>query len=356
MNRQLLQELLYTFLNWHPARIQTFACLILAVVKAKTVRVKELAMHVESQGNLHAQITKVERWFLHQAMDFVNVGKLILKLLGKEGKLMVAIDRTNWQFGKKDLNFFVAAVVYGNISIPIACILLDKRGNSSTAEREKLIDRLLQIVPKEMIEVVLADREFIGEAWLKYLHSQKIPFAVRLKKSEQISHFNGGKMKLSKRFSNMAAGESLSVRAKLYGGLDTNITCLQLEKEQLFVASNVLIGQEALLAYKQRWSIERSFKALKTSGFNLEDTHITSLAKLEKLFAIVAIALTICVIAGEIKNQFVAIVIKKHGRRLYSLFTYGFDWLRAYSCNTHNSSLASLFQLLRSRLISACQQ
>lgn len=355
MNRQSLQELLYTFLNWHPARIQTFACLILAVIKAKTVRVKELAMHVESQGNLHAQIAKVERWFLHQTIDFVNVGKLILKLLGKEGKLRIAIDRTNWQFGKKDLNFFVAAVVYGNISIPIACLLLDKRGNSSAAEREKLIDRLLQIVPKEMIEVVLADREFIGEAWLKYLHSQDIPFAVRLKKSEQISHFNGGKMKLSKHFSNIGVGESFSARTKLYG-VDTNITCLQLEKEQLFLASNVFIGQEALLAYKQRWSIERSFKALKTSGFNLEDTHITSLAKLEKLFAIVAISLAICVIAGEIKNQIVAIVIKKHGRQLYSLFTYGFDWLRTYFCNPHNSSLSSLFQLLRSRLISAYQQ
>ncbi len=49
-------------------------------------------MHVESQGNLHAQIAKVERWFLHQTIDFVNVGKLILKLLGKEGKLRIAID------------------------------------------------------------------------------------------------------------------------------------------------------------------------------------------------------------------------------------------------------------------------
>ncbi|WP_250311242.1 hypothetical protein [Rickettsia endosymbiont of Oedothorax gibbosus] len=51
------------------------------------------------------------------------------------GKISLAIDRTSWQFGIKNLNFFVATIVYGNISIPIAWLLLDKKGNSSTNER-----------------------------------------------------------------------------------------------------------------------------------------------------------------------------------------------------------------------------
>ena len=40
------------------------------------------------------------------------------------------------------------------------------------------------------------------------------------------------------------------------------------------------MGQEALTMYKKRWSIERTFKSLKTSGFNIEDTHITDPNKL----------------------------------------------------------------------------
>ncbi len=52
MDSQSLYQILYIFLDWHPARIKTFAELICAVVKAKTVRIKELALYVASKGNL----------------------------------------------------------------------------------------------------------------------------------------------------------------------------------------------------------------------------------------------------------------------------------------------------------------
>ena len=355
MDTQSLRNLLYTFLDWHPARIQTFVGLILAVIKAKTVKIKELAIYIDSKGNLHAKIIKIERLFLKQNISFIDIGKIILKLLGGTGKIKLAIDRTNWQFGKSNLNFFVAAIVYGNISIPIACLMLDKKGNSSTTERKKLIEQILAIIPKDMIEVILADREFVGEEWLKYLFKESIPFAIRMKKSEQIRHPNGGKMKLGRYFAGMQVGENKTLESKIYNGIAIKITCLQLEKDQVFIASNVIIGNDALLAYKQRWSIERSFKALKTSGFNLEDTHMTDLTKLEKLFAVVSLSLAICVIAGDIKNKIIPIVIKKHGRKLYSLFTYGFDWLKDYFCNTKNHLLAELFRVLVSQFTLAAQ-
>lgn len=364
MNTQSLYEILYIFLSWHPARIKTFTELIWGMVQTKTVRLKELALYVASKGNLHAKIVKIERLFLQQTICFVAMGKIIVKLLNQTGKVKIAIDRTNWQFGSSNLNFFVAAIVYGNISIPIAWLLLDKKGNSSTKERKKLIEQILIIVPSEIIEVILADREFIGEEWFEFLSiTQELPFAIRVKKNEQIKHTNGGKMKLGKYFANMQIGEVKTVETKLYNTITIKITCLQLEKEQLFVASNIFIGEPALLSYKQRWSIERSFKSIKTSGFNIEDTHITDRKKLEKLFAITSLALAVCVIAGEIKNNIYPIKIKKHGRKLYSLFTYGFDWLRDYFCNSQhcnsqnhqNRSLSVMFGLLQCQIMQAME-
>jgi Transposase DDE domain len=347
MDTQSLYEALYIFLDWHPARIQTFGELVWSVVQTRTVRLKELALHITSKGNLHAKIVKIERLFLSQAISVVCMGKIIIKLLCISGSIKIAIDRTNWQFGKSNLNFFVAAVVYGNISLPIAWLLLDKKGNSSTDERKKLIEQILEIIPKETIKLILADREFVGKEWLKYLSAtQKLPFAIRVKKNEQINHPNGGKIKLHKYFANMQPDETKAIEAKLYA-IPVKITCLQLDTEQLFVASNILIGGDALLAYKQRWSIERSFKSLKTSGFNIEDTHITDQTKLMKLFAIISLALAICVIAGEIKHKICPIKIKKHGRKLYSLFTYGFDWLKEYFCNSQSQVLSTLFRLLQ---------
>jgi hypothetical protein len=72
--------------------------------------------------------------------------------------------------------------------------------------------------------------------------------------------------------------------------------------------------------------------------------------KLEKLFAIVSLSLTICVVAGEIKNKIYPIKIKNHGRKLYSLFTYGFDWLRDYFYNSQSEILAMFFTLLRTQI------
>jgi hypothetical protein len=169
MDNQSLHSILYIFLDWHPARIITFADLIWGAIQAKTVKIKELAIYVGSNGGLRGKISKIERLFLNQAIDFICFGKIILKLLKTRSKLRLAIDRTNWQFGEKNLNFFVAVVIYGNISIPITWLLLDKKGNSSTDERKKLIEKILKILPKERIEIILADREFIGEEWLKYL-------------------------------------------------------------------------------------------------------------------------------------------------------------------------------------------
>lgn len=354
MDTQSLYNILYIFLDWHPARIKTFTQLIWGVVKTRTVRIKELSMYVASNGNLHAKIIKVERLFLLQKICFITLGKIIVKLLCLTGKIKIAIDRTSWQFGGSNLNFFVAAIVYGNISIPISWLLLDKKGNSSTDERKKVVERILAIIPSEMIEVILADREFVGEEWLEYLNTtQELPFAIRVKKNEQIKHANGGKMKLGKYFANMQIGEVKTYDTALYK-IPIKITCLQLEKEQLFIASNVFIGESALLSYKQRWSIERSFKSIKTSGFNIEDTHMNDQKKLEKLFAIASLSLAICVIAGEIKNEIDPIKIKKHGRKLYSLFTYGFDWLRDYFCNLQNHQnhhLSAMFGLLQCHIM-----
>lgn len=42
--------------------------------------------------------------------------------------------------------------------------------------------------------------------------------------------------------------------------------------------------EDAQELYKERWQIETAFKALKTSGFNIEDTHLTDVDRIEKLW------------------------------------------------------------------------
>jgi len=82
--------------------------------------------------------------------------------------------------------------------------------------------------------------------------------------------------------------------------------------------------EEAASSYKERWQIETAFKAMKTSGFNIEDTHLANIDRIERLFAIMTIAFTWAYLVGIYKDENIkAIRILKHGRRAKSFFKYG---------------------------------
>ena len=78
------------------------------------------------------------------------------------------MDRTNWKWGKRDINILMLVIVYRGIAIPIVWTLLNKRGNSDTKERIALIQRFISIFGKDRIVNVFADREFIGEKWFTW--------------------------------------------------------------------------------------------------------------------------------------------------------------------------------------------
>jgi len=71
----------------------------------------------------------------------------------------------------------------------------------------------------------------------------------------------------------------------------------------------------------------RNFNALKTSGFNIEDTHLTDIDRINKLFAIVLVAFVWAYKTGIFLDTLRPIKIKKHERRAKSLFKYVLTYL-----------------------------
>ena len=77
------------------------------------------------------------------------------------------------------------------IAIPIVWEILDKRGNSNTAERIKILNRIISYFGQERIAGVLADREFIGEEWFQYLDRLKNRFVIRIKANTLVPNARG---------------------------------------------------------------------------------------------------------------------------------------------------------------------
>ena len=112
--------------------------------------------------------------------------------------------------------------------------------------------------------------------------------------------------------------------------------------EFLIVASYTKTD-EALRFYRQRWQIETMFKAFKTTGFNLEDTHLTDYQRLDKLLMLTALAFTWAYKAGIYRDKNIKkIIIKKHGTSAKSVFKYGLEWLAQVLINAFSRSIQTI--------------
>ena len=84
------------------------------------------------------------------------------------------------------------------------------------------------------------------------------------------------------------------------------------------------------------WLIETLFKDFKRTGFRFEETHLTEGERIEKLFALMAIAFCWAHLVGEWLNEIKPLKVKKHQRLQKSIFRYGFDHIRSILLNIHN--------------------
>ena len=241
---------------------------------------------------------KAQRFFEKFAMPLQDIGLFVLSQITKPKKgWTLAMDRTNWKFGKTHINILTVGVVIKEIAIPIAWKVLPqktKRGNSNTAQRMEIIKCVLEMMPANSIYALTMDREFIGRRWLKWLDDKGVGFIVRIKKSHKI---NGISAEQFGRLRNRNPLDLVELWGlKFYFGTKS----IQRGRDpHLYVISNKFKAKEALRIYKQRWSIELLFSHLKKRGFNLEDTHMTDRTKLDRLFGVVTLSFLVTYSWGD---------------------------------------------------------
>ena len=127
------------------------------------------------------------RFFQFVQIDGALAARVVVDLLRLGGKPWVlAIDRTNWDFGKTTINILMISVAWNGMGIPLLWMLLPTAGNSNTSERTELLDRLRAAFPDIKIAALMGDREFIGDAWMAFLHREKIPFILRLRENQYV--------------------------------------------------------------------------------------------------------------------------------------------------------------------------
>lgn len=205
------------------------------------------------------------------------MARLTLKLLKIEPPFVIAIDRTEWQFGKSWVNVLMLSVAYKKISLPLFWTVLQEKGCSDNAERRTILQQFIDEFGIEWIGFVTADREFASKQWLKYLVEEKINFRRRIKANAQITDKRGKLICASKLWRTLKVGARMECRRrrKFWNtGRSIVAVCRKEDGEAVIVVSSERSGQ-ILKEYGARWQIETLFANLKTRGFRLEDRHST---------------------------------------------------------------------------------
>jgi hypothetical protein len=158
------------------ARVKLISYFVIALCKVQTVTFEKLANAFDTKADAGSSLRRIQRFIASYSLDSDLIAKLIFTLLPKQDKLILSIDRTNWKFGKTNINIFMLGVVYKGVAFPLLFTMLDKRGNSNSQERINLINRFIRLFGKEVIESVVVDREFVGQHWLEFLNTNSIRY------------------------------------------------------------------------------------------------------------------------------------------------------------------------------------
>ena len=256
------------------ARIKLMALLLHALCVVQTVSLHKLADAMPTAVDKDSNLRRLQRFFARYVLDLDIIARMIFSLLPVKTGLVLSMDRTNWKFGEFNINILMLGITYKGIAFPLIFSLLPKRGNSNREERKKIMEHFIRLFGAECIDSLVADREFIRKEWTGWLNSHRIRYYIRIR--------------------------------------------------QNFICFNR--PESAILTYKKRWEIETAFRAMKSSGFNIEDTHMRDMDRIARLVAMVCMALVWAYLVGEHKDiNIKPIRILKHGRKAKSLVKYGLE-------------------------------
>ncbi len=326
-----LKSTLQLNFKWKNSRLRLLSGFITSLILVCTINLTKIAPFLNTRIKTSSSYRSLQRFFKNFKIDYREYMHFVLKILPKQEKFFLVMDRTNWKFGHKDINILMLGIIYKHHCFPFCWELLHKQGSSSTQERKQLLSEAISVLGKDRIRAILCDREFIGVRWFGYLLSESIDFHIRLPK-----HIKAGSILKQNRKTVSEIFRIWKLNVKVSYPKQVNIfgyklwlSGMKTEKDSCIVVSSNN-DADSLGTYQLRWTIENMFGAFKSRGFNFEDTHLKDYEKLKKLIALVSIAYIWCIMVGLWVSESIKIRIATHGRKERSIFRTGLDYLVSF--------------------------
>lgn len=226
-----------------------------------------------------------------------------LRFLRGVGFKTLVMDGTSWTIGEAKVHYLVLSVLVGSVAVPIYWVQLEKIGASSQEERKAMFEAAFSLFDLNGM-ILLADREYIGKSWFKFLKENKIHFVIRLRVGDYFEEVNATKGKDYGRMQGKCALKNKLVKKQIVLDVEA-YTIVMLPNPKFDADEPVMIflttlpnAAKAAELYAKRWKIECLFRHLKTNGYNLEDLNLKDPNKNLLMMAIVTTAYILAIQEG----------------------------------------------------------
>lgn len=334
--RTALIESLSAHLGLGKSRLETLSMLPIGLIHGRTVNLSHIASQCHGPARYASKYRRLQRFFQHVHLDQAVIAALVVRLLKLTRPTCLALDRTCWKLGRRDVNILMLAIVTRRFRVPLLWSVLARPGNSDTAQRIALLQRYPALFEPRSIDLLLADREFIGADWLAFLANSRIPFAIRVRPDLFMALADDSLWSIATLLRTKRARHTIHTFDLFLPGtrLPLKLAAKRLASgEWLLVMTNTSEPRRALQVYRRGWGIECLFGDAKTRGLNLEDTRMTHPAKIDTLTAILTLAIAWIYQTATAAMGLKAIPRKTHGPRGKSWFRTGLDALRGNLLN-----------------------
>ena len=100
-----LEDQLSKFFEIHLSRLKFMSRFLVGLIHLRTVNYAELALSLNGEIETDSNYKRIQRFFRGFNFPFESLSKFVWSLFDQRGcEIVLSLDRTNWKFGKKNIN------------------------------------------------------------------------------------------------------------------------------------------------------------------------------------------------------------------------------------------------------------
>ncbi len=292
-------------------------------------------------GNKKHAAKQIDRLLSNKGISVWDLSEPWVKyVLADHKDIMVALDWTLF-FDDEQSMLSLNIVTGKGLATPLLWKSVDKKQLKHNRARyeDQLLSRLKTVLPTGVNVTLLADRGFADQKFFRFLDEELgFKYIIRIKSNTTIIHKN---------IKNKAAnwlkpdGRSLGLKKAFITLTEYPIKQFVAVKDKgmkaaWFLVSNTdLKTSEIIKSYSKRWKIEPFFRDLKDGrfGMGLEQTHIKSCERRDRLMLVLALSYLLLVVLGQAGEQIgfdKKLKVNTVKTRTHSLFRQGQFYYRFF--------------------------